>query len=72
MLLKFEKVFKDLKDFEKLWSEFGLWFLFKSDLIYKKYNIEYDVFYWRGVVWININFLVVRVLNYYVNVLGFY
>ena len=69
---KLEKVLKDLKDPEKLWSEFGLRSLSKSDPIYKKYNTEHDAPYWRGAVWININFLAVRALNHYASVPGPY
>ena len=69
---KLEKVLKDLKDPEKLWSEFGLRSLSKSDPIYKKYNTEHDAPYWRGAVWININFLAVRALNHYASTPGPY
>ena len=69
---KLEKVLKDLKDPEKLWSEFGLRSLSKNDPIYKKYNTEHDAPYWRGAVWININFLAVRALNHYASVPGPY
>lgn len=69
---KLEKVLKDLKDPEKLWSKFGLRSLSKSDPIYKKYNTEHDAPYWRGAVWININFLAVRALSHYASTPGPY
>jgi len=70
--LKLEKVLKELKDPERLWSEFGLRSLSKSDPIYKKYNTEHDAPYWRGAIWININYLAVRALNYYATTTGPY
>ena len=69
---KLDKVLTQLKDTEKLWSEFGLRSLSKSDPIYKKYNTEHDAPYWRGAVWININFLAVRALNHYASIAGPY
>ena len=67
---KLEKVLKDLRDPELLWTSYGLRSLSKSDPLYLKYNTEHDGPYWRGSVWININFLAVRALNHYANVPG--
>lgn len=69
---KLEKVLRDLKDPQKLWSVFGLRSLSKSDPMYKKYNTEHDAPYWRGAIWININFLAVRALNHYTSAPGPY
>lgn len=69
---KLEKVLKDLKDPKRLWSDYGLRSLAKSDPIYKKYNTEHDAPYWRGAIWININFLAVRALNHYAGTTGPY
>lgn len=69
---KLEKILKDLKDPERLWSEYGLRSLSKSDFLYKKYNTEHDAPYWRGAIWININYLAVRALNYYASNTGPY
>lgn len=39
--------------------------LSKSDPLYKKRNTEHDPPYWRGQIWININYLAIRALKYY-------
>lgn len=44
----------------------------KSDPVYKKHNTEHDSPYWRGAIWININFLAVRALNHYASISGPY
>lgn len=69
---KLEKVLKDLRDPERLWSEYGLRSLSQSNSIYKTYNTEHDAPYWRGAIWININYLAVRALNYYASIAGPY
>lgn len=50
---------------KKLWTPFGLRSLSQSSPFYLKHNTEHDPPYWRGPVWININFLAVRALHYY-------
>jgi mannosyl-oligosaccharide glucosidase len=48
---------------KNLWSEFGLRSLSSSSSLYDKKNTPHDPPYWRGSVWININFLVVDALR---------
>lgn len=62
---KLEYILKDMKDDEKLWTPYGLRSLSKSSPLYLKRNTEYDPPYWRGPIWINLNYLVVRALYYY-------
>lgn len=69
---RLEKLLNDLKNPDLLWTDYGLRSLSKSDPLYKKYNTEHDAPYWRGAIWININFLSVRALHYYSNVDGPY
>ena len=69
---KLEKVLEDIRSPEFLWTKFGIRSLSKSDPMYMKYNTEHDGPYWRGPIWININFLAVRALYFYSNVPGPY
>lgn len=59
------KILTDLDNPNLLWTEFGLRSLSKSSPLYMKRNTEHDPPYWRGQIWININFLAVRALNFY-------
>ncbi|KAG2438869.1 hypothetical protein HYH02_010667 [Chlamydomonas schloesseri] len=54
-----------LTDSNLLWSEHGLRSLAKTASLYKKRNTADDPPYWRGQIWININYLVLRSLSYY-------
>lgn len=62
----------DLRNPDLLWSEYGLRSLSKTAPLYMKRNTEHDPPYWRGQIWMNINFLAVRALNYYSSVEGPY
>ena len=62
---KLEKVLKDIQDPGKLWTNFGLRSLSREATLYNKKNTEHDPPYWRGPVWINVNFLAVRALHFY-------
>ncbi|XP_048456331.1 mannosyl-oligosaccharide glucosidase [Rhincodon typus] len=58
-------ILNDIRDDEKLWTPYGLRSLSKSNPLYLKRNTEYDPPYWRGPIWINMNYLVVRALHFY-------
>ena len=62
----------DIRDVNKLWTKYGLRSLSKTAPMYNKYNTENDKPYWRGPIWININFLAVKALNYYAQIHGPY
>lgn len=62
---KLKIILEDLKNPEFLWTEYGLRSLSKSDPLYMKRNTEHDPPYWRGPIWININYLAIRALKYY-------
>ena len=59
---KIPKILDSIEDPNKLFTPFGLRSLSKDASLYNKKNTEHDAPYWRGPIWININFLVVRAL----------
>uniref|UniRef100_A0A8C5KJ35 Mannosyl-oligosaccharide glucosidase n=1 Tax=Jaculus jaculus TaxID=51337 RepID=A0A8C5KJ35_JACJA len=54
-----------LADSRHLWSPFGLRSLAASSPFYNQRNSEHDPPYWRGAVWLNINYLALGALHYY-------
>ncbi|KOC71009.1 Mannosyl-oligosaccharide glucosidase [Habropoda laboriosa] len=66
------KVLKDLTNPNLLWTKYGLRSLAKISPFYMKYNTEYDAPYWRGAMWMNLNYLTVRATHYYSNIKGPY
>lgn len=59
-----------LRSEDHLWTPFGLRSLSKSSPLYQKHNTMHDPPYWRGAIWININYLVVKALEFYAHVPG--
>ncbi|XP_044262589.1 mannosyl-oligosaccharide glucosidase [Tribolium madens] len=70
--LKLGQILDDLRNPDLLWTKFGLRSLSKNSPLYMKRNTEHDPPYWRGQIWININFLAVRALYFYANTEGPY
>ncbi|KAF5275980.1 hypothetical protein FQA39_LY00776 [Lamprigera yunnana] len=62
---KLNKTLVDLRNPNLLWTNFGLRSLSKTSPLYMKRNTEHDPPYWRGPIWININFLATLALNHY-------
>ncbi|KAI6650664.1 Mannosyl-oligosaccharide glucosidase [Oopsacas minuta] len=58
-------ILSSLDNPDQLWTEFGLRSLSKQDPLYRKSNTPTDAPYWRGAVWININYLAVQALQHY-------
>ena len=54
-----------MRDERRLWTPFGLRSLSRDSPLYMQRNTEHDPPYWRGSVWININYLALRALHGY-------
>jgi len=51
-----------------IWSDFGLRSMSSKDQMYLRDNAPGDAPYWRGPIWININYLAVRALQHYASI----
>uniref|UniRef100_A0A1A9UT33 Mannosyl-oligosaccharide glucosidase n=1 Tax=Glossina austeni TaxID=7395 RepID=A0A1A9UT33_GLOAU len=67
-----EKLMRNIRDSEMLWTKYGLRSLSKTSPLYQKRNTEHDPPYWRGAIWVNINYLALRALRHYGTIEGPY
>lgn len=69
---KLYKLMTDLRDPGLLWTDYGLRSLARSSRLYNRFNTEHDPPYWRGSIWINMNYLALGALHHYSNSAGPY
>jgi mannosyl-oligosaccharide glucosidase len=69
---KLGKIFDDLENPKYLWTSHGIRSLSRKSLYYQQHNTDVDPPYWRGAVWINMNYLILKSLHYYSSTSGPY
>ena len=57
-----------LRDPGGIWSPHGLRSLSRGSSLYNAFNTEHDGPYWRGPIWVNLNFLALAALQHYAQV----
>ncbi|KAK6185793.1 hypothetical protein SNE40_007946 [Patella caerulea] len=62
---KLFSILNNIKNPNMLWTDYGLRSLSRSAKLYKRYNTQHDGPYWRGAIWINMNYLTLGALNHY-------
>ncbi len=67
---KLGAILDQIRDNRKLWTNYGLRSLAKDAPLYNKRNTEHDPPYWRGAIWININYLALKSLRFYSTIEG--
>ncbi|XP_074890946.1 mannosyl-oligosaccharide glucosidase [Buteo buteo] len=55
---------------QQLWTPFGLRSLARDSPLYMQRNTQHDPPYWRGSIWVNVNYLALRALRSYADAEG--
>lgn len=67
---KLERMLRDLTRPELLWTPYGLRSIATTSYYYERFNPDGP--YWRGTIWINMNFMTLRALHHYRTTFGPY
>lgn len=62
---KLRALLDQIADPQHLWSPFGLRSMSTRDVFYERENAPGDNPYWRGSIWINVNYLALDALHHY-------
>uniref|UniRef100_A0A0N5ASX6 mannosyl-oligosaccharide glucosidase n=1 Tax=Syphacia muris TaxID=451379 RepID=A0A0N5ASX6_9BILA len=63
--VQLELILSSMHSEEELWTPFGIRSLSKSSPYYRQWNTKDDPPYWRGDIWMNMNYMVLSALKYY-------
>lgn len=69
---KLGRILTDLQRRDLLWTDYGLRSLAKTAPLYVKSNTPDSPPYWRGAIWLNMNYLAVSALHHYAHTAGPY
>ena len=67
---KLGAILDTMEDPKLLWTDFGLRSISASDLFYQRRNAPGDAPYWRGPIWLPINYLAAGALHHYSQIPG--